>query len=290
MSFGPVKNICLLIILILWFARFTHSTPDHQRAGDYLIIEKPLGLKIYNKYEQKISLDESLLFKPFCALRLVDINMTLSDNFTLVDRIEVDGEYFYLLKSDRQTLDISQSTGYFKEFHAVPVIGDTVTISRDNMIYLQTPVAPAEKIMLPAGTQLRRIFLNGNMTYIQTLDGSRQYGWCNLSAKTGWTKITQPTVEINLSDILKRIQPVFDRYNSLYRHTFQYFNDQTGEQRAIPYWQVELKNKRIAGKLLNVPSNRSFQNSLPYLIDEIKQHLRNTHLQISQTDDGIEIN
>jgi len=52
---------------------------------------------------------------------------------------------------------------------------------------------------------------------------------------------------------------------------------------------VELKNKQITGKLLNVSGPDSFQNSLPYLINEIRQQLRNTRLQISQMAAGIEI-
>ncbi len=289
-----VSIFFLLLILSLWFVRPVVAGPDRQLTGDYLIIEEPAALKIYNKYEQKINSDDAELFKPFCALRLTDSNITLSDNFTLADRIEIEGMYFYLLKTNRQTLDVSQSAGYLKELRGVRVIEDTVVISRENMFYLQTPGSSAKTVLpagtlLPAGCILRRIFFSGNMTYIQILDETRQYGWCNLSAKSGWHKLLRPVAETDLSVILKRIQPVFDRYNSLYRNSFQYFNAQTGEQRAIPYWQVEMKNKRITGKLLNISSAVSLQNSLPYLINEVQQHLRNTHLQITQMTAGIEI-
>lgn len=289
MVYGQLTKISFFIILIACFARGAHTTPGHQRTGDYLIIEKPAALKIYNKYEQKTDPAETAWFRPFCALRLIDINMTLSDNFTLADRIELAGKFFYLLKVDRQALDISQSPGYLKEFRRVLVIEDTVVISRNDMIYLYSPAAPAEKTFLPGGTLLHRIFLNGNLTYVQTLAETRQYGWCNFSNKTGWHKLDQAATAANLGDIMIRIQPVLDRYNSHYHNFFQYFNDQTGEQRAIPCWQVELKNKRITGRLLNISGSVIFQNSLPYLINELQQQLRGTQLQIKQTAAGIVI-
>lgn len=291
MGSGLITKLSLFIILT---ACFVLAGSDQLRRGDYFIIEKPAALKIYNKYEQKINPEEEALFKSFCPLRQIEINIALSDNFTLADRVELDGMYFYLLKVNRQTLDISQSAGYLQEFHGVQIIEDTLVISRDNIFYLQTPGASqkttlAAGTLLPAGCILRRIFLNGNMTYIQILDETRRYGWCDLSVKTGWHRLLRPVAATDLSVILKRIQPVFERYNALYRNSFQYFNDQTGEQRAIPYWQVELKNKQITGNLLNLPGAVSLQNSLPYLINEIQQHLRNTHLQINQTAAGIEI-
>jgi len=204
MVYGPLTKVSFFLILIACFTRDAHTTPGHQQTGDYLIIEKPAALKIYNKYEQKIDLAETAWFRPFCALRLTGINMTLSDNFTLADRIEIEGKYFYLLKVNRQALDISQSPGYLKEFRRVLVIEDTVIIDRNDMIYFYSPAAPAEKNPLAEGTLLQRIFLNGNLTYVQILAENRQYGWCNLSAKSGWHKLLRPETEADLSDILRR--------------------------------------------------------------------------------------
>jgi hypothetical protein len=286
---GPGKNLYWLIIFCLWSAFPLHSASGPQKSGNYLVIENPAALKIYNKYEQRIDAQELQLFKPFCALRLTGINTTLSDNFTLADRVEMDGETFYLLKSNRQSFDLLRPAGYLKEFRGVAVIEDTIVISRDNRIFLQTPAAAAPKTPLPSGTLLRRIFASGNKTYILLLDQNRLYGWCNLADRRSWRKFDQPLAETKLTNILQQLQKIFDRYNSLYRQSFQYFNIQNAEHRAIPYWQLELKNKQISADLHNIPGLSAFQYSLPYLINELQQNLRNTHLHITQTDNGIEI-
>jgi len=286
---GPVKNICLLIILVLWPGPAVFSAPAHRITGQFLVIENPAALKIYNKYEQRISAQELSLFKPYCALRLTGINLTLSDNFTLADRIELNGETFYLLKTNRKMLDTSQHAGYLKEFNGVVIIEDTVEIRSGNSIHLQIPAPAAGKISLPAGSSLRRIFTSGRLTYVQLLDQTGQFGWCNLPARGAWRKFRQPVTAANLHDIFGRIQPVFERYNSLYHQSFQYFNSRSAVQKTIPYWQVELKGQLISAELRQVSDLQFFQNSMPYLVNEIQQQLYNTSLQITRTDGGIEI-
>jgi hypothetical protein len=289
MVHGPLNIIWVLIILGAWFTRTGYPAYDRpSKMSNYLIIEKPAALKIYNKYEQKIDPAGSGLFKSFCALQITDPNITLSDNFTLADRVEIDGEYFYLIKNNRQSFDLTRLPGYLKEFRGVQAFGDTVVVSHDGRIFLQSPLTK-EKIYLPAGTMLKRIFLSAKMTYIQTIHETRQYGWCNLSDDSNWHRFSPPATALNLNEVLKQIQPVFDRYNSLYRQSFQYFNQHMDRQRVIPYWQVELTDTRLSAKLMNIAGTGSFPNSLPYLVNEIRQHLLNTPLQITQTGDGFEI-
>ena len=118
MQTGSIIKLFLFTILLPGFSNLLNSAPGQQRA-DFLIIENPGALKIYNKYEQQITNNESLLFEPYCALRLISTNITLSDNFTLADKIKLYDDYFYLLKDDKNEFRLSRSPGYLKEFHNV---------------------------------------------------------------------------------------------------------------------------------------------------------------------------
>jgi hypothetical protein len=287
MRTGSNKKLYSLNFLLLGIATLLYSAPDNRRA-DFLIIENPHALKIYNKYEQKITESEYNLFQPFCALYLVNINISLSDNFTLADKITLWGEIFYLLKNDRQSFSLNKPPGYVKEFRNVVVIEDTVIISVDGKVNLQPP-AGGQKIRLPAGTRLRRIFVNKKLTYIQTLGESPRYGWCNISDQSTWRRDNHKSIAPVRKEIFDRILPVFTRYNNLYRQCFEYFNTRSGEKRAIPFWQLELKNKRITATLMNISGTNQFSTSFPYLVNEIQQRLLNTGLQLKVNNSQIEI-
>jgi hypothetical protein len=293
MQTGSNKKLFLFTILLLGSYNLLNSAPGQQRA-DFLIIENPGALKIYNKYEQQITNNESLLFESYCALRLISTNITLSDNFTLADKIKLSDDYFYLLKDNKQSLRISQSPGYLKEFHKVLLIEDTVIVSENSRLYLQLPsgtsaTSAASKIPLAEGTRLHRLFENKNLTYIRILDASSRYGWVNLTDKSSWRKEDHRSVGTDLQKCFTRIMPVFDRYNNLYQQLFQYFNAHTGTNYPVPRWQLELKNKQINAVLLNASSADQFRNSYPYLLNELHQELINTGLHVIVMDKVIEI-
>jgi hypothetical protein len=165
-----------------------------------------------------------------------------------------------------------------------------VIVSGHPVTYLQNP-ATKERIALPEGALLRRIWVTGHLTYIHTIDSRQRYGWCDLSAKSGWHRYTPSAAaaEPDIKQISGRIEMILNRYNSVYQNLFRYFNARSGTTKSIPNWQIQVNGKRITALLQNSPVADPFPQSLPYLLNEVQQVLLNTGLQLTATAGKIEI-
>ena len=278
----------IFLIVLIGSIPFLALAQNNKRM-DFYIIENPLALKILNKYEQSLSEREAELFKPFCALKIINVRQVLSDNFTTAAQVWLEGNNFYLSKDADQNLIKTAAPGYFREIKQVPAILDTVVINNNKTVYFQLP-AGHEKNYLAQGTPVERIFRFNDQIYVHILDGSGRYGWANLTEKSFWHKQPVKSTLPDLPKIYKQIQITFNRYNARYEQLFLYFNQKTRSNRPVPAWQTVLRNHSIIATLVNAESDYSFRHSQPYLINELERIVLNSGLDVSIKDNRIEIN
>ena len=144
--------------------------------ADFLIIEIPTKLLMYNKYEQQISFREQrALLQPFQPLRIEENDVLLSDSFTKAMKVASGRNSYFLLKTDDGDFENAAEAGYINTLQNCIIINDTVEVFQDNAIFLSKrptsrSTAESQKSFLKKQTQFLRLFTHKNFTYIQTLE------------------------------------------------------------------------------------------------------------------------
>ena len=73
-----VNQFYIFIVLVFFVNGFSQSNKN------FLIIENPFELTIYNKYEQNLSFNDSSYFLQYCPIETIAEDSVLSDNYTPV--------------------------------------------------------------------------------------------------------------------------------------------------------------------------------------------------------------
>lgn len=292
------RRIRILVFLFTLFSLFFFINTgfsfaaDKTEKADFLILEKPTALFILNKYEQKISYQEEKVFTPFSAIRILNNNEILSDNFTTAYKVIIRNDIYYLLTDeDRKLINLSQA-GFYNYIKNTNVLNDTVYITKDNRIYLHPPDAKNKnRKYLDSGTSVKRIFTLNKKVYAQILGFDQSYGWSNLEQRQYWqfVKISSSYSESIPSEIRESIRNSINRTNQSITKLFQFFNSETRKNLATPQWQMEVYGDRIICYLSDDNTRTGFKESTHYLINELDNILIGSGLNLEVKMNRIEI-
>lgn len=262
-------------------------------ASVYLVAERPDHFLVYNKYQQTITPRERALLAPFVPMRIVRNNDVLGDGFTPCTTVEIGGELFYLVKGKDGELVGAERAGALKRFSDAVVLGDTITILTSGSYSIALPAGDARK-SIRRGERLVRYFLEGDRTFVGTMDPSPIYGFVRLPAsarRQSW-EIARSAGELSAAipqRVLTAIQQNLDEVNRVYQGLYSFFNRQTGQQRPIPHWVVSSSKGLIVCTLQNRPSGADLTQSTRYLVKDLENAVLGTALRVSGSPDHIEI-
>ncbi len=278
-NYRHVVFIFQLIISTSFFAQ----TPGE--SADFLIVENPANLRIYNKFEQQISYaDQAKTFLPFQPLRVIAKDAFLSDNFTPCLKIRLDRDIFYIIKTDAGRLENSAQSGEQIFIENATVLNDTVEVLRDQQLFIAqiadgTKIPDSRKHFLAKGMLVQQVFRKKNRIFIAILDNPARYGWSNISRRQEnllWRRFRnlKPADELPAVDsfpgILHETRQKIAEVNELLARLFGYFNQKTGMKKSPPQWEVIAENRKIRCKLRNLPVSDSeanpFAESTRYLL------------------------
>ena len=90
-----------LILLIIVYIIFICTNGFSQSNKNFLVVENPFEIKIYNKYEQNLSSNDSSYFLPYCPIEIIAEDSFLSDQYTPAFIGKINNQLFYFIKSEK---------------------------------------------------------------------------------------------------------------------------------------------------------------------------------------------
>jgi len=273
-----------------------------QSAGekaDFLIVERPSGLLIYNKYQQKLSYQEQAKFLPYQPMQVLEEDTHLNDGYTPCMKVRMDNNTYFLIKDEEGNFVNEGDIGYHSLFQNCIVLQDTVEALANRAIFIsKTPAYQStnqsQKYFLQKGDRLLRLFSLRGFAYVQTLAAEKDFGWCNLSENTrgqSWQMIHQTIRQqkgISV-EISQRIESNIQEVNFLLEQLFSYFNRESGENRPIPRWEIDATDTRITCSLNDPQYAGAFPESTRYLMNSLENAILGTPYGVFHDNGVIEV-
>ncbi len=256
---------------------------DTARADDFLLVERPEGLVVFNRYQQQLKSDERAGLLAFTPFRLLAEHDVLGDGFTPCMKVEANGSLFYLLKDDGGELMGRREAGTVRTIRNATPLRDSVEIVAVGGVVLWD-VRQQTKSILPRGTVLVRHFSFNGMTYVYAVSSER-YGWVRLDASREhkqWRLLTRgaqrPSEELArvLPAIVQRIEEVNDKLRLL----FDYLNRKTSRNLPAPSWRVQSSHDSISCVLETSLPVQHFRETSALLAKRIESMVLGTNLRV----------
>jgi hypothetical protein len=285
-----MRNYLFLIISLVLI-----SGPLTGQQADFLIVENPQALTIYNRYQQTLGDADKRLLAPYTPFRILSEEELLSDQISLASRCMLNGEMFFLLRDDEGHYYSQEQAGYLQFFRDAVVLGDTIEVQQDNRIDLYATAedmrANRNRTTLAIGQLCLRIFRHQNRDYVRLIGESPRYGWMRLSDDRSWSRYVpprEPTGGIP-ENILRRVQARIQTANNAYAGFFAYFNRQYGRNETIPAWQLSFNEAKIEGRLNEPSYMQGLKRSNRYLFQDLENLLLGTDLILHLGDTSFSI-
>ena len=285
--------LCSLLILSVTAVAAVYG--QSPRTVDFFVAENPRALTIYNRYQQKISLSESRLFRPFVPMEIVEDNALLSDNFTHCMRVKIGDATFYLLREGNNALMNDQEAGYTGAFRKCLVVDDTVQVMQDRAHTVSPRFRATDEIPLRKNTRVRRLFRKNRSYFVQILGPNTRYGWTYFPPRkqnSTWKSYNagSPVLKNAFPErVSNRVHTKIREVNAILRDLFNQFNAETGEVRPAPQWQVEVMDSQIVCTINDPFYAEGFSKSMQYIVNDLDNVVRGTNLAVRYNDGVIEI-
>jgi len=273
-----------------------------QTAGekaDFLIVERPAGLLIYNKYQQKLSFQQQAKLLPYQPMQVLEENAHLSDGYTPCIKVRMDNRDYFVIKDEEGNFVNEGNIGYHNLFQNCTVLQDTTEVLSNRTIFIsKTPTYQStnqsQKYFLQKGDRLLRLFSLRGYDYVMTLAVEKDFGWCNLSENTrnqSWRMVRQ-TARLQKgipAEISQQIESNIQEVNFLLEQLFTYFNRESGENKPIPRWNIDATDTRITCSLNDPQYLGAFPESTRYLMNSLENAILGTPYSVFHDGGIIEV-
>jgi hypothetical protein len=230
-----IKSLLILLAFIL------ASTAGQDSASEYILLNKAQSASLLNRFQQKLSPDEQMMFKGCVPLLLVNIKETLGDEITTAHRVSFRGETFFLV--------IDRLPDIFK---SSTKLGDTIKISHsDALILSENPDGSGSHQPLLKDEEYVRLLDYKGYVYLSQTKPRGKCGWTNLKPSQ-WKKAAKKEQDtdhstVKLSRLEKeRIIELIENANKAYQEHFEFFNNKTNKSIIVPKWRYDLSDTSIS--------------------------------------------
>ncbi len=215
-------------------------------AADFIIVQHPSQLIIYNRYQQRVG--DSL--PDYTAMRIVSEKDTLSDGLTPAMHVQIDGQDYFLRKESNGLLSHIELIGDYKIFSGAKAASDSLEVIADEILFLGRGITFAKamnnRYPLNSGDRLQIVFRRRGAVYAKKTNPPVQYGWIDLSV-AGWRELkSDGKTRITFSPRhFKRLQEELNTVNSKLTALYQFFNEESGKQKPVPRWSMLLLGEEV---------------------------------------------
>jgi hypothetical protein len=264
----PIFRTWSLLLIVFYSAAFP------QAKADFLILPQPKNFKILNQYQQPLSPAEAEQFRPFAPLQVVNADELQSDQITRTMRVQFNGAVYFLLKDDQGNL----TGGRPETYRSCTALDDTVEVGKGRAVWFSDKFpAKGKGEQLGSGSVLARIFQYRDHYYVRQAGLRPRFGWCYAGQKDAWQAKKQPEKAVEPawnSAFCGRLTARMDAANEAYRKYFEYFNQSTGEEKAIPRWKCSCSEGSFTATLGSpYQGTDQLRESTQYLVRDLENIL-----------------
>ena len=279
---------CVIMLMVI-----TVLPARSQQRVDFLVVEKPQRLLVYNKYQQEPTGQERASIIPYVPMRIITKSDLLSDGFTPCMKVEIDGTTFYLGQEKDGELIGSKVIGFNKTYENATFLHDSIQVLTPRTIQfsdlLRSTTSPLEK-----GERLVRIFVQNGQTFALKTGRAPAYGWLSLEKSRenhDWKVLTESdrTPDVIPDHIVQNVQATIDETNEVLSHLFGYFNNQTHQHLPSPHWQLNATPELITCILRDATSGQDFAASTRLLSKDLENSILGSGLRVVSEPGKIEI-
>ncbi len=270
-------TLMLMSLFILW--NFVNG-----QIADFLIVENPAALTIYNQYQQPVKPGKDIISGFFVPFEIINENDLLSDGITPAMEVRLFDRRFHILKTMEDQISGVDAAGSVQIFRNCAVLGDTIAVALNNAVFISQSIAAQEQ-PLPEGTILLRLFRKGDRYYMFDTSARQAFGWCRFKNNRAWEAVKPETKSASAaipSDLKERLIARIQSVNLLYAQYFEHFNRQYNKQMPVPQWQIESGDKRISLRMKNRMYAEQLSESSAVLRRELKNMLLGTNLELQE--------
>lgn len=260
--------------------------------ADYLVVERPQQLVIYNQYQQRVSPSEKSALLSDVSFRILNPNGVLGDGFTRCMKVELGGKNFFLEKDENGTLLGADGAGARQMYTAAEVLEDTIEILKTNRLVL-SDMHQSRTSTLQGGDRVVRIFRLNGKVYGKLLGVNERYGWINFgdASSKDWRVVKE--LGLSVSDQLRKIFPLIEvrlkAVNEKLFRLYEHFNQKFSQHRQSPQWQLQRAGNTIVYVLVPDISGDRFAESSQLLGKNLEGLLLGTDLRVASSPGRLEI-
>lgn len=275
------KEIIFFLIIFLYSV-----TSSAQNRADFLVVENPTNLVIWNKFKQPITESEKILFNKYQPLLITEQNGLLSDGVRAYTEIELNNNKYYLLKELNGNYYNYNKAGLIKLYKDKRYFYDSLKIINPEKNKLFS-VDNKNKLSLNKNEVIVRIFEDKSIFYVKI---KNNYGWLKLGElNKDYTLLKKnglKNLKLSKEDI-EKIKKVFQYSNSLLNKTYKDLNKFNNKNLIAPKWQLDIKETRVVATLSN--SFTKFNDSNKRLVNRLESLLLGSELKVRLNKNNITI-
>ncbi|RMF59756.1 MAG: hypothetical protein D6748_05740 [Calditrichaeota bacterium] len=281
----------IVFFAILLFSNFIPISARDSQQYDFLIIENPRVLKIYNKYQQQLSSQQLKQLPNFIPIRILEPEVEFSDGITKVLKGEYQNSLFYIQLDERDRLFLEEEAGMVQKYRNCELLSDSVEILQSGTIELTRrpsfrSAGEMYREYLDSGVKLLRIFKWRGWSYVRKLRNNNEFGWCYLplSRENEYWRTLEYQQEISLEkfeQIAREIQKELDEVNTILQIMYAQLNAMQREQHIPPFWKMEIGDNEIICYPDTQPGKKRYRESVRILEDRIRNIVLGTGYQVS---------
>jgi hypothetical protein len=291
----PMRNIVFIFTALILVANIAAREPE---KVDFFIAENPAQFEILNRYQQKISAQDKLLFRPFTPWQIIEKKTLLSDQFSGAMEVEFDGRTYFFVWDEKSGFIKKSTIGLFYFVSGVEIKPEKLQVIQNKaVLFSRVPFwkknAKFKRSYLEKGLVLHAILKKGKDYFVQRQDAKKAYGWVRPSGRLSLKIIgrAQPrendSTQLNpalLTALTKKINTI----NQVYKKLFHKLNSEKNQNKPAPYWSLESNATGIVLELQNNQSGK-FKKSISYFVNEVEALFSGNEYEIYSSGSAIEI-
>jgi hypothetical protein len=255
-----VRGSAFIVLPAVLTALLSPSADAQPASAEFLLIEQPGALRIYDRFEQFVPDPGALGLSAFAAVQVTADRSTLGDEITPVMQVRVNGQTHFLIR-DPETGGLvgENSVGAVTRVKNARAVWDTVEILADRGVSF-TPASGGRQRTLAAGARVYRIFVAGGRTYVRTVDAAAEHGWLNGGPEADgrlWRRPASTDREAPSDEppIAARIAERVEETNALMARIYAAVGREASLRLQPPRWNVSTAGPLIRCTLTPMPAD-----------------------------------
>ncbi len=274
----------IIFFLIIFFYSIVSIA---QKRADFLVVENPTNLVIWNKFKQPITDSERNLFIKNQPMLVTSLGGLLSDGVRAYTEIELNNSKFYLLKEINGNYYNYNKAGLIKLYKDKRYFYDSLEIINPDKNNLQS-LDRKKKLTLAKKEVVLRIFEDNNSFYVKLKNNT--YAWLKVG-KLNTDYVLVKKTESKNSKLSKedvdKVKKVFKYSDELLTKIYKDLNKFKNKNLTAPKWRLDITENKIIATLSN--SFTKFNDSNKRLVNRLESLLLGSGLKVRLNKQNIEI-